>query len=289
MNTSRFLWSPKWLFGHVLVVAVLFSFTQFGAWQWRRHLERIERNADTEARLASPPERLEEALAAAALQVAAGASAEEALRFRRVEVIGIFEVEDEVLRRSVSRDGRPGYHLVTPLRLSDDPEGRRIWVERGWVPDSVTSVPVEIARPPEGELRVVGHLRATTAPPAGLIASIAPRDPPSGRLAIVYYLDPARLGAQVAGPLVDAVLWLDGLGSPDGLGFPDGQMARSGASALGFPLPPEAPVVSMGSHLGYAIQWYAFALITLVGYTALVRRMLQESAAALRSPASPTG
>lgn len=282
MSPWRFLWTPKWIFGHLLVVAVLVSFSQFGAWQWRRHLERVERNADTEARLAAPPAPLAEALAAAELLLAGGASAEEALRFRRVAVAGVFEAEDEILRRSVSRDGRPGYHLVTPLRLSDDPEGRRLWVERGWVPDSIGSVPVEGARPPEGELRVVGYLRATTAPPTGFIASIAPRDPPSGRLAIAYYLDPERLAAQVAGPLVDAVLWLEGLST-----LADPAEPLPSASAEGFPLLPEPPRIEMGPHLGYAIQWYAFALITLVGYSALLRRVSADAAATARSEPPP--
>ena len=261
------LTTPKWLLGHVLVVAVVLSFTQFGFWQLRRHAERSALNEVTLARASAAPVALDEALAAAAAEVAAGADPALALRDRRVRVAGWFEPADEVLRRPVSRDGMPGYHVVTPLRLEDDPEGRRLWVERGWVPDSLNRVPVAEAAPPQGRVEVVGWLRATTAPPQGWVAAIAPRDPPTGRLAAVAYLDPERLRDQVGGPLVPAVLWLASIVDAP---------AAEGAVAASLPWPPEPHEVTMGSHLGYAIQWFAFVLVTVIGYAALLRRVLRE-------------
>jgi surfeit locus 1 family protein len=43
-----------------------------------------------------------------------------------------------------------------------------------------------------------------------------------------------------------------------------------------WPLPPEPPVASSGPHLGYAIQWFSFTLVTLIGYVALLRRASRE-------------
>jgi surfeit locus 1 family protein len=273
---GRRLTTPKWLFGHVLVLAVVVSFTQFGFWQLRRHAERSALNEVTVARASAAPVALDEALAAAAEEVAGGAPARPldaarpldpalALRDRRVRVAGWFEPEDEVLRRPVSRNGMPGYHVVTPLRLEDDPDGRRLWVERGWVPDTFDQVPVAEAAPPEGRVEVVGWLRATTAPPTGWVAAIAPRDPPTGRLTTVAYLDPERLGDQVGGPLVPAVLWLESV---------EGSTAPVTAD---WPAPPEPHEVTLGPHLGYAIQWFAFVLITVIGYAALLRRVTREN------------
>ena len=258
----RRLITPKWLFGHVLVLAVVVSFTQFGFWQLRRHSERSALNEVTVARASAAPVALDEALAAAAVRPSDAALA---LRDRRVLVAGWFEPEDEVLRRPVSRNGMPGYHVVTPLRLEDDPDGRRLWVERGWVPDTFDQVPVTEAAPPEGRVEVVGWLRATTAPPTGWVAAIAPRDPPTGRLTTVAYLDPERLGDQVGGPLVPAVLWLESV---------EGSAAQVAAAV--WPAPPEPYEVTLGPHLGYAIQWFAFVLITVIGYAALLRRVIRE-------------
>ena len=259
------LLTPKWLFGHVLVLAVVVSFTQFGFWQLRRHTERSARNEVMLARAGAAPVALDEALAAAAAEAAAGVDPALALRDRRVRVAGWFEPEDEVLRRPVSRNGMPGYHVVTPLRLEDDPGGRRLWVERGWVPDDFDRVPVAEAPPPEGRVEVVGWLRATTAPPTGWVAAIAPRDPPTGRLTAVAYLDPERLGDQVGGPLVPAVLWLESI-----VGSTPADAAQS------WPAPPEVDEVTLGPHLGYAIQWFAFVVVAVVGYAALLRRVTRE-------------
>lgn len=255
------LWTPKWWVGHVLALAVVVSFSQFGVWQLRRHAERAALNQVAVERWAAAPGDLDAALAAAAAEGATGEDPAAALRDRRVAVVGTFEPDDEVLRRPVSREGSPGYHVVTPLRLEGDADGRRLWVERGWVPEAWNEVPVVEAPPPAGRVTVTGWLRAPTHPPTGWVAAIAPRDPPTGRLGIVAYLDPARLAEQVAGPLVPAVVWLE---------------AVDPAPSARWPLAPEAPVATSGPHLGYALQWFAFTLVTLIGYTALLRRVARE-------------
>lgn len=257
------LLTPKWLVGHALALAVVVSFTQFGFWQLRRHEARVERNAVTDARLAAAPVALDDALAEALAEVAAGVAPREAFEARRVAVAGRFEPEDEVLRRPVSRDGAPGYHVVTPLVL-DEPQGRRLWVERGWVPQELDAVPVEAAPPPPGAVEVIGRLRAPDVPPTGWVAALAPRDPADGRLSVVAYVDVERLAAQVDGPTVPAVLLLEAVAPP---------------SPATLPLAPEAPQLGIGSHLGYAIQWFAFTAITLVGYPALLRRARREARA----------
>ncbi len=243
-------------------MTVVLTFSQFGLWQLRRHEARAERNDAIVARLAAAPAQLDVALAEARRALAEGVPPREAFLARRVEATGVFEPEDEVLRRPVSRDGRPGYHVVTPLALADDAQGRRIWVERGWVPQAVDDVPVTEAPPPAGTVTIEGWLRAPDVPPTGWVARLAPRDPPTGRLGTVAYVDVERLASQVAGPTVPAVLVL----------------AESGAgiAADALPLTPNLPDVGAGSHLGYAIQWFAFTLVTLIGYPALLRRVQRE-------------
>ena len=258
------LLTPKWLVGHALALTVVVSFTQFGAWQLRRHEQRAERDAVAVARLAAAPVALDEALDAALAEVAAGVLPRDAFHARRVAVAGTFEPADEVLRRPVSRDGAPGYHVVTPFALADDPQSRRLWVERGWVPQELDEVPVVAAPPPAGTVEVVGWLRAPDVPPTGWVAALAPRDPSEGRLRTVAYVDVERLADQVGGPTVPAVLLLDVVAPP---------------SPEPLPLPPQPPVLGPGSHLGYAIQWFAFTAITLIGYPALLRRVRREAPA----------
>ncbi|MDF1521443.1 MAG: SURF1 family protein [Trueperaceae bacterium] len=252
---------------------MLVSFTQFGFWQLRRHDQRQARDATTSERLAAVPVAIDEAAAAALADVAAGVPAADAFRGRRATATGTFEPDDEVLRRSMSRNGVPGYHVVTPLALADD-AGRRLWVERGWVPQEYGAVPVVAAPPPGGVVVVEGWLRAPDVPPSGWVATLAPRDPPEGRLTTVAYVDLERLSAQVAGPAVPAVLLL---------------AASEPATPAELPLPLTAPVLGPGPHLGYAIQWFAFTLVTLIGYPTLLRRVQRERGDASAATGSAAG
>ena len=270
-RTSGSAWravlTPAWLLGHVLALAVVVSFSGFGAWQFDRHEQRSERNAVIEERLAAAPVSLQEALEAAARERARNAAAGlgsdvDPLDYRPVRVSGRFEPAYEVLRRPVSRDGVPGYHVVTPLLLAD---GSAVLVERGWVPQEFDQVPVEAAPPPAGEVTLDAWAFPGETPPTGPLAALAPRDPPEGRLTQVAYVDLERLAAQVPYPLQPLRLLLE---------------AAPGVPAQGdLPLLPPAPELTLGPHLGYALQWYAFVVITVVGYGALLRRRLLEAAA----------
>jgi len=257
----RTLLTPTWVIGHLLALSVVVSFTQFGFWQLRRHDQRMERNAAIEARLRAEPMSIDAALAAADAARAAGEHARvDPLEYRRVALSGRFEPEAEVLRRPVARDGVPGYHVVTPLVLDD---GSAVFVERGWVPQEFDRVPVVAAAPRELEVSIVGWAFPPDVPPTGPLAALAPRDPASGRLTQVAYVDVERLADQVPYPLQPIVVLLDDTGR------------AVGDTTL--PLPPRPPEVAFGPHLGYALQWFAFVVITIVGYVALLRRRAAEA------------
>jgi surfeit locus 1 family protein len=255
----RTLLTPRWVAGHLLVLAVVVSFSGFGAWQLDRHAQRGERNAIVATRLEAEPVSLEEALrfAGEAPRVEGDGAAVPALDYRRVRVGGRFDPEHELLRRPVARDGMPGFHIVTPLVLSD---GSAVLVERGWVPQHHDLVPVRAAPPPQGEVTIRAWAFAGETPPTGPLAALAPRDPAEGRLTQAAYLDLDRLAPQMPYALQPLRLVLD---APE-----------RAPGDVRLPLPPRPPELTAGSHLGYAIQWYAFVAITVVGYAALLRRSL---------------
>lgn len=55
-------------------------------------------------------------------------------QFRRVATPGIFRHDKEMLLLARTRQGRPGVHVITPLRL---PGGGHVMIDRGWVPDAL--------------------------------------------------------------------------------------------------------------------------------------------------------
>lgn len=256
----RSLLTPRWLLAHLLIVVISASFVALGLWQLSRHREQSEANALIEERLARQPRELRALLAEYPDEPAS-------LAYRPVTATGTFEQDHELLLRSRSRGGEPGWHVLTPLRLPDD---RALLVDRGWVPFELDELPVVAAPPPSGPVRVTGRVMLEQDPPQGRLAALAPRDRAEGPLARAFYVDIDRLAEQMPWRLEPVYVELTSLEPP--------QPSR-------LPLMPEPPSLSAGSHLSYSLQWFSFAVIVIVGYSLLARRELlakdeSESAAA---------
>ena len=131
-------------------------------------------------------------------------------------------------------------------------------VERGWVPYAMDRVPVAEAPPPAGKVTVTGRLRRPTGGRAG---SFGPRDPAEGELVQAYYVDVERLQGQMPYPLVEAYVELTSVTPPH-----PGDL----------PLPLPEPDLGEGPHLSYAVQWFSFAAIGIVGYFFLLRRAARD-------------
>lgn len=251
---AKLLLSPRWLAGHALVLVLVSLFVYLGLWQWERHLERRSQNALLAVQLEAAPVPLDAILAEKGREG-------EALRYRRVAVSGRYDAAHEVLLRSRAYEGQPGYHVLTPLVL-DERGGRALLVERGWVPYELDRPPIEAAAPPGGEVQLVGMLHASQRQPEGFAARFAARDPEAGPLTAVFYVDTARLARQLPYALEPFYLTLE---------------AQQPPQPGPLPAVPPKPVLDDGPHLGYAIQWFAFALVGLIGYPLLLRQVLREA------------
>lgn len=236
---------PRWLLLHLTVLAAVILFVLLGLWQLRRLDERRSANARSEAQLALDPVAFE------ALPGAPGGE----IAGRRVLIEGRYDPERELLLRARSYRGEPGWHLLTPLLLDDE---RALLIDRGWLPQPLDETPVPQAAPPTGRVALEGRLFAERDPPSG---PLVPRDPPEGDLEVAYYIDTDRLAGQFPYRLEPYYLELE---------------RQTPAQAGELPVPPEAPELSEGSHLAYAVQWFAFALIALIGYGALLRGGARE-------------
>jgi len=248
----RFLLRPRWLFGTLAVIVAAAVMVNLGLWQVRRLNQRMERNHTIEARIHAPAEPLTQALAR--YDIGAALNAPTAAAYRHVRVSGRYDAADEVLLRSRSEGGHPGFHVLTPLMLAN---GKALLVDRGWVPYTDSDPPVPAAAPPSGEVSRTGLLRRPEPEPSGIFKSISPQDPVTGPLKKTFYANPARLQPQFRVPLVGAYL----------------QLATQTPAQTGeLPVTPHPPVLSNGPHLSYAIQWFSFTLITVIGYGAVLWR-----------------
>lgn len=233
-------WGPL-----VLGTLVALGCARLGLWQLDRLEQRRARNAVIEARLAMPTVALSgdvsEALAADATE-----DASHPFAYRRASARGVFDFTRQLVVVGRTLEGVTGVYVVTPLRLRG---GGAILVERGWVP-SVNARAIDLGGVVEADTTTVegvllGYSTAGSAPPGESGWPRFERIPSPRRLAAVYPYPLARL-----------VLRRTAVPEPA-----PGRMR-------GIPLPER----SAGPHLSYAIQWFAFAAIAVVGAGALVWR-----------------
>jgi surfeit locus 1 family protein len=248
----RLLRSPRWVAGHILVLVTVVGFANLGLWQLDRLESRRAYNALLGERMAADP------LPADALPTADPAA------YRRVALTGTYEAEGEVLLSTRSQDGRPGHHVLTPLRT----DGGLVVVDRGWVPLDLDDPPVAEATPPAGEVTVRGVLFPSF--PARRSGAL---DGGEGRLQFVSDVDLEVLTG-VLGPV--APLWV----------LADAQEPAQGGV---LPLTAPPPPLTEGSHLSYAIQWFLFTGVVVVGYPLLLRRTLRDEQEAEAAGSPPAG
>ncbi len=222
----------------LLAVALLFAalFIRLGFWQIQRLRERQAYNAPIESRLTQDPVPL------AKLPIDL-----EEKRHRRVMVTGEYDYAHEMVLALRSRQGSPGVNLLTPLKFPGTDTA--VLVNRGWIyaPDGVSpdTGPWREASPRDA----VGYVRILeTGDSAGVRAA--------GRPAVIRRPHLATITAMLPYPVAPYYVVLTSAGSN-----PDSAPPR---------VPP--PALDEGSHRGYAVQWFTFALIVVGGTAILVLR-----------------
>jgi len=237
----RLLRRPRWLALTALVAVAMVAFVQLGLWQLRRLEERRERNAAvvTGERQAAVPAG---DVLAADRPVAPGEE------WHRVSARGRYDTAHQLLLRNRPLEGRNGFHVLVPLVTATGPA---VLVDRGWVPAgaSATDLP-DVPPPPAGEVTVVGRVRLAEPPKGG-------PPPPPGQLVRIDVPTVAR-----------------GLGYPLAGGYVELAVERPQPTTAPTLLP--APEVSDGPHLAYAVQWFLFAVVALVGWALLLRREARD-------------
>ena len=266
-NAYHFARTPHWLAGHALAGVLLVIFLIAGFWQLSRHGEVRDRNAVISEREDMRPldaDRFFEAVLDAGLT--------EELRYRSVGLPVVrFDWHEAVLIRNRSFDGLPGCHLAVPAAAtsSDSVEQFGVLVVAGWLPppgcanvsgDVTESRELVISRLTEaGE--ITGRIR--TSQQRGLLG---PADPAEGELTTLARVDVERINRQTTLDLVPVYVEVISAARPSG------SMIELNPDCCGIspvPLPP--PELNAGPHLGYALQWFSFALVAIVGYTLVLR------------------
>ena len=230
------------LFLSLFVVLGVLLMLRLGFWQLNRRTERLQRNAIFASRSAEPP-----------LRIAGPLDDPAAVQYRQVVVEGSFDYEQEIVLLGRTRGGTPGVRLLTPLRLAGGDQV--LLVDRGWIPYEDRDPAARAAyRGPE-QATIRGRLLLGGARASRFLPAAPPPQKGAPRVDAWSAVDLPRIEAQM--PYALLPFYVEQLPEP---GAPD------------LPWRGEEVVLDEGPHLSYAIQWFAFSVILLAGYMAVMLR-----------------
>ena len=244
MKLNRLI-SHRWWKTSLLVIAAVIVMIRLGLWQLDRLDQRRAFNA-----------RVEEQLAQSALEIS-----EENLRadlynmeYREAIVLGEYDHDRQVVLRNQDWQGRLGVHLLTPLIVQGS--DRAIMVNRGWIPYEDFEAGKLSQFDENGLVEVNGVIRRSQTKPR--IGGRPDQIPAEGEppLQAWNWINVGGIAGQLPYELLPVYLQ----GSPE-------------PSRNQMPFRTQLELdLNEGSHLGYAFQWFTFALILAIGYPIYVSR-----------------
>jgi len=236
------MFSRKWLFATLLVLAGTIVLIRLGIWQLDRLEARRVFNAQVESAHAQP-----------ALDLNQGGPGDIAqMEWRAAQVSGEYDFANQIALRNQYYGDQYGYHLLTPLLF----DHTAVLVDRGWIPADGNSASADWRKYDEaGAVKVSGQIRlGGTKPAFGGVADAPPEN--GARLEIWNNADIERIARQSPYPILPVYI-----------------QANADASDTKPPIPFQPEVdLTEGPHFGYALQWFAFAAILFFGYPFYLRK-----------------
>jgi surfeit locus 1 family protein len=242
-------WSGRGIIATLFIFALVALCVRLGFWQLDRLDQRRTRNAQIEARLRAAP-----------VELSRTPTDSTGWLNRRVIVHGTPDEARSIILPGRAYQGSPGAHVLTPVKLHT---GQVVLVDRGWVP-AADGATVDLARLPRvtelddtalvlafpGQERYLGTRDAAA-------STRATHDSAFRR--VWFALDEAALRAQF----------------PYSLGAVHVRLLPATSSGQ-LPVREPPPELTQGPHLGYAIQWFSFAVIGVIGWVIVVVRARHE-------------
>jgi cytochrome oxidase assembly protein ShyY1 len=236
--TLRRLWM-RWIL-LILFVAVLGTvMVNLGEWQIDRLHQRQSRNATTVANEQAPIRPYSEVFTKTITDADA---------WQRVEAVGTLDAEHQFVVRYRSIGDQNGYQVVVPLRTASG----AVLIDRGFVPlPGGQPIPTTAPPVPAGQVRVVGYVQRSEQGRSGAIV-------PNGNQ--VRLINSAALQQSIPYPIADGYISTITMDPPQSGGFG----------------PLDLPEISNGPHFWYAVQWFMFTGIALLGIFVFIRGDLRD-------------
>ena len=228
-----YVFRPTWL-GTLMTLVCIPVFISLGQWQYQK----------AEAKQAFQSQ-LDNYRHEAPVQLPQKVDNPEAWRYRQVKVKGVYVPQYQVVLDNQVENGRVGYHVITPLKV--DGSDQFVLVDRGWIPAEANHKDMPVVSTPLGEQQIVGHIWV---PSPKFYSLEKPEDQRGSTWQPLWQnMDMKRYAAVVPFAVSPLVIRLD----PE---------SRAGGFSRIWP----APAERIETHIGYAYQWFGFAVAAFIIY-----------------------
>ena len=217
------------ILGTILGLIGVLVFSGLGTWQVFRAIEKQQLQQDMNTKIKQEVVFLDRALENI-----------ESKKYSKVEAVGRYDQSNEILIDNIIHNGVAGYHVLTPFVLKQDKSV--IIVNRGWVPLGRDRSVLPVIDSPEGELIIHGTISPPKSKPPLILGEL------DTKTKVWLYFDKEKFEKKAAYSILPMIVLLS---KDDKFGY-----LRE--------WPRYEEKVAM--HIGYAIQWYVFALIVLATY-----------------------
>jgi surfeit locus 1 family protein len=172
------------------------------------------------------------------------------MEYRVVTATGIYDFQSQIATRDQYNGVQPGYDLFTPLKLSG---GEAVLVDRGWIPSDDNSTSADWRKYDQlGKVTIRGTIRLGQTQPTPGSDTDPTLTPNQTRLDFWIYINMDRIRQQIPYPILPVYVELN----------PNPTITNP-------PIPIQQETLDLSSganNLNYAIQWFSFSILFIVGY-----------------------
>lgn len=226
---SNYLFNLSWTGLLVLIICVPL-FIKLGLWQYNKAKLKQEIQTSYNASLDNE-----------ALSLPAQLNDLDAWKHKKVKVQGHYETQYQILLDNQVENSQAGFHVLTPLKI----EGRNdyVLVNRGWIAGGAAHSDIPEIITPEESVEIVGLVWV----PSKKIFTLESKTEKSKWSQVWQHMDLERYQKSVAINMLPIVIKLD---------------AKSNAG--GFIRNWQLPADKIATNMGYAYQWFGFAIASIL-------------------------
>lgn len=239
MVASSYRFRPR-LWPSIAAAIGILATLSLANWQLNRAQEKAGRQQTLEKLAAEP-----------AVQLSAGLTDAATLEFRNVEVTGEFDPPHTIYLDNKIRNGKVGYEIVTPLRLSGSRQ--YVLVNRGWIAANAKRGDLPVVPTPSGQVTVLGTAMV-----------------------------PSKKILELSGQTYEGAVWenlvIERYRTRSGLDVQPVVIQQRDGDNDGLLREWPRPDTGIAKHQGYAFQWFALSLAIAIVYLVMnVKRAEPES------------